>query len=363
VRSAAVLLLALAAWAADAGAAGLRGVWRGTLGDAPIVACFDDATGGEYYYEAHGYSNLLAQDETGPGWIEGAYYADAATGHWTAWHALGPVLAATWTAPDGTRSKPVRLTRLSTIDDKAAHCDAGEVPAYEAPRRARTALARTAVGDLPLRELGSGRAIASGLRGQVVSSFSGALKVLQFDGKDEASQRINAALMAEMERDIASKYGCVVRGEPGEFDSVAIELASLDARWVGVRRSGGGYCGGAHPDTWTNVETFDRHTGDRVDTQSWIVDDEDARNKLAALLFAREFPAEHERQDDECRDAWQPPILGFDAWPVPGGLAIAPWMPHLAVACEDDVFVPRAALEPFLTDAGRAALGPDPAAR
>jgi hypothetical protein len=38
-------------------------------------------------------------------------------------------------------------------------------------------------------------------------------------------------------------------------------------------------------------------------------------------------------------------------------------MPHLAVACEDDVFVPRAAVEPFLTDAGRVALGPDPATR
>jgi hypothetical protein len=33
-------------------------------------------------------------------------------------------------------------------------------------------------------------------------------------------------------------------------------------------------------------------------------------------------------------------------------------LPHVAVACEDDVFVPRAALEAILTPAGRAALLP-----
>jgi hypothetical protein len=36
---------------ADDGA--MRGVWRGMLGDAPIVACFGDAGSGLYCYEAH----------------------------------------------------------------------------------------------------------------------------------------------------------------------------------------------------------------------------------------------------------------------------------------------------------------------
>jgi hypothetical protein len=355
-----------ASLAAHAGATELRGVWRGTLGDAPIVACFDDGDHGDYFYGSRGYSLILDRNAPDDTWDEGEYSEDGedVSGHWRDWTADGAGLAATWVSPDGKRTLPIRLRRIAAGFDAEAHCSAGDVPAYEAERLAHTRIETGPSIDLPLRRLVGDEPVASGVRGHVLSAFHGDLRMLQLEAEDDASRRINGALLALLHEDIATRYTCVVRGEPGDFTSGGVELVALDARWIGVRRVGGGYCGGAHPDTFQDIRLFDRRTGDSVDAHDWLGDGDELSADLPTLALAH-YPAqpattpEDAQTQSECREAWSNAMpMHVDAWPAPGGLVLSPDLPHVVDYCSDDVFVPRAELEKYLTDAGRSAIPP-----
>ena len=126
--------VALPAVAQDEPKPAYYGVWKGTIGAYPVMACLDrDGLGqarGAYYYLSHLSPIGLAGRDDGPDWDERVNY-DASGARWHGVAVKGDALTASWT--DGKKTLPVKLARQKfvTKDDYDGPC-MGD--AFVAPR-------------------------------------------------------------------------------------------------------------------------------------------------------------------------------------------------------------------------------------
>jgi hypothetical protein len=147
------------------------------------------------------------------------------------------------------------------------------------------------------------------------------------------------ALDAQFHEALASAWDCRVEGGVGEYLSTqSVEFAN--ERWLVVRVDGGGYCGGAHPDSWSEFYVFERANGKRIDTAGWLREDNDG---LWRLLTARAKP------DGECLDAWQSGAGFPQVRPSKGGLRFDPAFPHVMQACAQSVELTMDDARPWLS--------------
>jgi hypothetical protein len=122
------------ALAASVDPAALAGIWKGSIGRQPVVACFNrsDTYGaeGSYYYLKHlvpisiGFeaSNKTIKE------ADGVWDVDLAAGSST--------LTGSWKKKDGAGATPISLTRVGAVDPKACGSDAFAAP-LEAPSAPR----------------------------------------------------------------------------------------------------------------------------------------------------------------------------------------------------------------------------------
>jgi hypothetical protein len=318
----------------------LRGVWIGTVAAQPVVACFSNAGWGQYYYTSSGRSISLQASMTGD-WIEGSRFAP--NGRWSALRVAGGRIQAEWVSPKDDRRAPIRLTRNATLADDGK---CGESAAYDSPRHASTKIVE-GPGTLDL-----------GLKVRKLTVFADELSVLQLVDTDAAGERINAALRTELETAIRDRQECNADSGGAEFAWSMDTLALADAHWLVVRTWAGWYCGGPHPDSTSSAVTFDRRSGNRVDTSGWFGADGQVPDALAALVSHRALVARGEEDadpEDSCRGAWEEQ-RGFEVWPSRGGLTFAAQFSHAMQACSDEVELPMDEVRSFLSPAGLAAL-------
>jgi hypothetical protein len=359
-----LLVTCAASLAAQVDAAELRGVWRGELGKSPVVACFESATAGGYYYEAHRTSIPLSRENDVADWIEGD---DDTTGHWRDLRVDPQVLLATWRAAAGGRTAPIRLARVA---DLAPEGDCRSSTDFNAPRRAATPVRLGEPQSTTVDSWLTGVPVVPGPRVRQLTALpddpDASLRVLQLEDRDAGAQRINAQLRAWLDEAIIEHYECRNMGGQGERDYEADALAHHDARWLTVRTVVRWTCGGPYPGAAIAQVTFDRQSGELVDPNSWIAGDAQApgdmpeilAKRLGTLAVRQRFDPKHPDDDADCSDSYDG-WRAYQVWPAPGGLAFAPTFPHVVQACIEEVFMPAAELEPFLSDDGRAALSPD----
>jgi hypothetical protein len=176
--------------------------------------------------------------------------------------------------------------------------------------------------------------------------------VLQLVDPDAAGEKVNTALRAQFELAVVDFFECE------EALWSMDEIIHADPRWLVVRRSESSFCGGAHPSWWSAGATFDRRTGEIVEARGWIGTEEAFPEALAAKIARRVLePGGVREGDEDCRDAWEHEGY-YDVWPTAKGLTFLPAFPHVIQACQDEVELPLSDVEPFLNDAGRAALFP-----
>lgn len=342
--------------AADPPAPVWQGVWQGAIGTLPVRACLKrdgvgDATG-SYYYLSKLRTIRLEQQGTSKVWMEGWIRPNGPPApHWTFAEVGRGRLTGTWT--DGDRALPFLLSRVPDDEDEAPCA----TDAFNGPRwRPLTVTAAAAMKDgVRYRKLVFGT-------GPAFPDLS--MKGFALIGDDVATRRINAALRAQVPGPQEDWRGCITggldaHGVDGELE-VALAPTLITPRWLGAALTEADECGGAHPNSGTVPVTFDRATGAAVKLHDWLsdaaVDRSEASGDLTPTVrpaFRRLIIAQAGDVEPECRDAlseqefWD---IGLDR----RGLTFRPELPHVTQVCADDVLMPWAALERFLTLPGRA---------
>ncbi len=140
-------------------------------------------------------------------------------------------------------------------------------------------------------------------------------------------------------------------------------LEFVNDELLSVTSSNSSYCGGAHPNHWTEFHAFDRQTGEALKLESWFnekgteLTDYGTRTILPALrtVVMKHWSA-GEDGEPECRSY----VEEQNYWNYQlqrGGILFQPDLPHVATVCELPALVPWAELERFLNDDGRAIRG------
>lgn len=223
----------------------------------------------------------------------------------------------------------------------------------------------------------------AGLEDYAVSSF--ALDLLW-----PGDAAINIALAKALPDGTASHImgqcaGLTLPGGIGGFMEEAWVPVTITARWLGIRRSGSSYCGGAHPNHSITLAVHDRDSGAQVDPSRWFkpgalafyewdrqLDPKPAKRPIANLSEAlakavrahlpkqgpKQGPAQGPAQEDEF-ECGLPEKAGGTSWDIGltrEGPVFVPQLPQVIFACTPEIVLPWSKVRPFLSEEGRAVM-------
>ncbi len=374
MRRIAGLLAALALVAAPAGAqeppqAGR--IWKGTLGDTAITACFVEETAydGAYYVDSVLEPIRLAQVEGSdpPEVAEMRGFDDATGAVWTLQSADGSIAGERAT---DTETLPIRLTALPVeLPEYGSAC---QTDAFLDPLLVggETSTKRDGFDGTAYTVLEYQGPKRAGIDDYVVSSF--ALNPVR-----PGDAAINAALAKALPDGTASHLmgQCVGASLPGlgGYMEEAWAPTMITARWLGIRRSGTSYCGGAHPNHESTLAVYDRASGAEVDPWTWFkpgalefydfeseIDPNPVKRPIAGLSAAlgkalrAHWPAQEE--DSECGLLEEFDGTSWDIGLTREGPVFVPQLPHVMFACTEEVVIPWKQARPFLSKEGRAVM-------
>ena len=348
-------------------------IWRGTLGETAITACFfeQDSRAGAYYADAVLEPvRLEPTDESAPQVARELRGFDEATGAiWTFAPEAGDHLAGDW--QDAVQTRPIRLTAVPvSFSEYGTPC---ESEAFLAPLLAggETTAKRARFDGTDYTELAYAGPKRSGLDDYSVTSFA-------LDRVRPGDPAVNRALAAALPDGTTAHFAgqCAgwsmanASGAAGYLEQAVVPIL-MTARWLGVRDSGSSYCGGAHPNHFTGFAVYDRDSGAEVDPAAWFKPgalafydgDSETEPKAAKRVIAGLSDAlgkavlAHwpQREDgDECGIA---DSVGGSGWQIGltrEGPVFVPQLPHVIFACTEEVVLPWAKARPFLSAEGRA---------
>lgn len=377
---AAALLAALALVAAPATAQEPQQegrIWKGTLGDQAITACFFDEDGPEgafYTVAALEPVWLKANGDGGAADLREVRGFDDPTGAvWSLSLRDGGRIEGGWRKNGETL--PIRLTAEAVmLPDYGTACETG---AFLDPllvggtvTSKRESLEGTAFTALEYN--GPQR---SGLEDYNLFSFA-------LDPVQPGDDAINAALAKALpdgtaQSEMGQCFGGALQGGMGSSQGQTIAPLLISRRWLGVRVSGSAFCGGAHPAHYVLMDTYDRESGAEVDTAAWFLpgaltfyefDTVEAgeRRAVAGLSAAllrvvlaqwRTYEAEGEDVAAfraECLDIARD--MGWQISLARQGPVFVAQFPHVAFGCTEEIVLPWKAARPFLSDEGRAVM-------
>lgn len=347
-------------------------IWRGTLGDTAITACFfdEDARAGIYYIDAAlepirleptGAATEQTSRETGGVddekeaiWRFAPDAEDRITGDWFS----------------GDAMLPISLTAAAaTFPEYGTPC---ESEAFLAPLLAggETSAKRARLGRTRYTELAYAGPNRSGLDDYEVTTFA-------LDPVRPGDAAINRALAAAMPDGTAAHFGgqCAgwSMGSPGGgagYLEQAIVPILISPRWLSVRDSGSSYCGGAHPNHFAGFAVYDRDSGAEVDPAAWFTpgalafydwEGEPGRPRAIAGLSDALGQAlmAHWSGSDDLSECGTPDAIGGYSWQIGltrEGPVFVPQLPHVIFACTEEVVIPWKTARPFLSAEGRAVM-------
>lgn len=334
------------------------GVWEGTIGKYPIVACLDTSYRegfgrGSYYYRSQMKPIPLRMEDRAPAWDEkGANWQDTARIDWTSVSSEG--LSGNWS--DGKKTLPISLKPMAWQNANAPTMPC-ESPAFMAPRLK---------GGEVVLEAGDTDGIAF-IEHEYRNPAHLDVSVSGFElmGDQPGDAKINRAVaLYRPTGSVTDDWvecisgGLTVHGVDGYFDrDVRPDL--LSDEFVSVSVAGSVYCGGAHPSHISSHRLFDRQSGEEVELESWFEERGFVTNEYGSIVITKELRevvlglASDDYEERECLDI----ASDTDWWDLAlrrDGIIFKPELPHVATACEDPIMVPWSTLDGWLSDTGRA---------
>lgn len=354
-----VLMAPLAAAAHD-------GVWQGTIGALPIIACLETVEGevdGRYYYLRHLLPIVVRSSDTkkgsAPRLIEHAARASQSSAAWTLLPPAGSVMTGAWQS--NGKALAIKLARVP-LKKGEQHDGACNSAAFHRPRE-QPGKIRSAAAQL-------GRISYQSLKLDMGRHMSGDLVSFQLNGNAPATERINAGLRQALLAEQANVFLC-------EQNAIASALPSADflshtkpvlitAHWLVAESYMSSSCGSARPNYDTAFATWSLADGARVDPWSWFATTGKFAQVERTMPASRIAPAlndilrrawrEDPDQEPECKEAIAPGAIDWMLRPTPAGMAFTPSLTHLSHECANDVLIPYRELVPLMNATGKAAV-------
>jgi hypothetical protein len=361
------VLAVFALWLAASGSAfaaapppAWSGVWRGTIGTAPVSVCLgvpgEYSTHAAYYYHSTMRTIALEPLPDG-GWSEHGEGGAAVTGTWRIANSAAGRLRGEWQS--GARKLPITLERVQVRgEDGFQFCGAREFLA-----------ARIRPAKLTRKPMRLGSFAYTALNWNVGPGFADvALDSFEFPIARPGDRAINAAVRLDPDnpQGRGEYLSCLSASlEMGQSDGdfgLSYEPIHASREFIGVKVFSGGYCGGAHPFHDYGYQTWDRASGAEVQLRTWFAPQAFERVRYpvdfetfykATPAFAR-FLAGHLKFDEpECRRA----VESAEFWEVGlswSGMVFTPSLAYVETPCVDDAAVAIKELLRWLSPAGRA---------
>ena len=319
----------------------LSGVWQGKLGNADIVACFNqagaDSANGSYYYVRHKTPIQLTRQAGQSSWTESGN-----TGSWSLGAPAGGHVDGTWRSPKGGAPLALALTSIGEAGSENA-CGSD---AYNRPLENLPALQIGKTQDFEGKKYRNLR-----IADVVTIELQGA-----GDGVAKVNQKLRAILPRKVE-DIAD-YFATRRQYLGSMGAATEDETSAapvfwSSRWITVNfyRWAAGY---GRSGISLDYRTWDLRSGDEIQLWDWFAP-KSADGGLYRVLPERlqKYLFKGVAIDKECRNGYK----GEGEYRVSlTASGIEFWEEAFGTGCEQDFVIPYAKLGPFLTPQGKAAL-------
>jgi hypothetical protein len=193
---------------------------------------------------------------------------------------------------------------------------------------------------------------------------AGGTEGLRLLGTGAALDAINAALREQASDAVSEHLDCtslgIMESGPGGGFSTMIwqTLQAWNDSFVVVRTGTEAFCGGTYPFNGSGTRTYRLDTGEQVETSTWLLPayrtDIPVKSPLQRLLL-KTYEAQGLGPDwGTCKDeiSWQPSAL----YGAPGKLVFQTFARHAVQPCQEDLPVPLAAIQRFLSPEGKKAL-------
>lgn len=318
----------------------LLGAWEGTLGKTTVTLEFintynEDATAGRYYYGNRLTDLLLTWRDESDAWQEIDPHGKT-TGTLTL-ACTGDRLSGTWRKPDGKGAQPVMASRIERTHFAQRRL-AALVPQHSAPQSFEGH--RYATLSVP--------EVADVSTVMVLDAVAGAAAI---------NTTLNKAFLENLEQaQSCAAYGRLMRGDNAGFaHEASSEVLAWNSDYLVIRQFSGGFCGGAHPYHSSPVQVFVTRDGSLEQMSRWLLpqyaDSIKPDTALGQVLMDGYQKARGVNEGlQECVDAVS---FQADIWPMPDGMVFASDSSYAAQACNKEVIVPYAQVQPFLSAYGR----------
>jgi hypothetical protein len=348
-------------------------VWKGTMGDQVITACFNEefTRDGIYYRDdAREPLRLVEIKETDPPtFTEMTGRSDETGAVWAMQAPPGDRLTGVWSK--GGEVRQISLTASTvTLPEYGTACETGAFldPLLHGGTVTSRRESFTGTAYTVLEYAGPAR---MGLEDYSITA-------LALDPAQPGDAAINRALAAFLpDGTAAHRMGqCVGLSLSGGFSGYAEEALvpmALTPRWLGLRYAGTGYCGGAHPNHFDTMAVHDRRSGGEVDPSTWFKpgalgfyewESEIEPKPVKRLVRApsaglwKAIAAHWPLRDAEsgCGPPEEPFDSGWEIGLTREGPVFVPQLPFVIFACTEEIVLPWKAARPFLSPEGRAVM-------
>jgi hypothetical protein len=322
-----------------------QGVWEGTLGGKPVVACFNAGlASGSYFYKQYKRPIQLTRAGADAFWHE-----DKDTGLWSLDAPHGTTLTGTWRSPGGQGAAlPIALTRVdSSQSDSACAADsyAGRLEAA------------------PKLETGKKTEFAPG-RSFRKLRYAGQETVELF-GPEPSTGAIDRELHADLDMspDTLKAYFAKRReflgqtGFPAEDENTA-DIDYWTSQFLSIRSYTWAAGTGRNGISWIH-RNWDLRSGKQIDLWSWLgprrKDSGSYGSPSPALMrfLFRAGQLDPATAEDNCKANYEPGQT-YELTLEDKGLRFS--QPAYGTGCEIDVEVPYEDLGPVLSASGKAAV-------
>lgn len=332
----------------------LVGVWKGSIGGKPIIACFDRFDGSDYYYLKHFWRiPLVSKDKQKLAWAEGD--TEEAGVFWQLKPVTEDRLEGQWSDKEGKRSLPIRLTRIYADTDGKGSCSSvgnAQGDAFNAPRVNAQKVLRT-----------------QGKEGeyQYISTLNGAISSIEFTKNTRSFTQINKILRNTFREQVVDYFDCKIPSPLGdsyyEFETL---VKFIHKDWLSIDEHYSNQCvnNGGRTNYGTHHRNFELAKGNEVNLCRWftVYEKEKFGNDTYCNLKAPEklnkiilSAMQKYAPDDECTEAIS--ITREYALALRDqGILFSPNLSPYLQACNTSAEIPYKKLLPFLTKAARDAV-------
>lgn len=327
------------------------------------MVCFSSNLSTYYYLRHAAGMALFEQDQEGRGWVE--KIGPTPTGTWKLDPPADDTVVGQWSDPAGRTVLPIRLTRIVLAKPKGRSCVLGAGnAAFNQPR-------------LAAQEILSGQVqTMDGIRYRMIAALDGDVSSIELVGEPGQYDVLNKKLRDGLLTEIGTAFNCqdilYRRTELPQTEakrewptSQKTSMVAVNGKWITLLAAGGGDCGGAHPSYGTYHYTLDSSTSEKLNVMRWLKGDSKDEylyhppEKLAALIVQQadsQARANH-GADGGCEGIYKE--FNKDGYFVAlgkAGIIFSTTMPQAAAACNEDIEIPYARLQPYLSKEGKNAV-------